>query len=201
MFHVELRRFPHVSRAFNLTREQLDERFVRPWVAGAPVELDERSWEPAKARLTIYESPEVRSDDMGLGRGWASATRAGEDVTDRVLEQARASVARFKAALVARGGRTRLSEVVALAGDSHPQARASDRLALAERAVWELLHEGRLTLHGPHGRLERERWAAVLLRWESWSDAELAVAPSGHDVGDQPAPLSRGGEQVAPDAQ
>ena len=37
----------------------------------------ERSWEPAKARLTVYEGPEVRPDDMGLGRGWATVTRGG----------------------------------------------------------------------------------------------------------------------------
>ena len=177
MFHVELRRFPHVSRAFNLTDRQLDERFVRPWVAGAPVQLDERSWEPTKARLTIYEGAEVRSGDMGLGRGWATVTRDGEDVTARVLEQASASVARFKEVL-ARHGRMSLSDVVALAGESHTAARVSDRLALAERAVWELLHEGRLTLNGVDGPLARERWAAVLLQWESWSDPGLTIAPS-----------------------
>ena len=200
MFHVELRRFPHVSRAFNLTPEQLDERFVRPWVAGAPVEWDERSWEPSKARLAIYESAEVRSEDMGLGRGWATVTRDGEDVTARVLEHARASVARFKEAL-ARGGRMSLSDVVALTSESHAAARVSDRLALAERAVWELLHEGRLTLHGAERSLAREHWASVLLRWESWSDPGLTVEPSGHDLGDQAAPLGGGGEQVAPDAK
>jgi hypothetical protein len=200
MFHVELRRFPHVSRAFNLTPEQLDGRFVRPWVAGAPIQLDERSWEPAKARLTIYEGAEVRSDDMGLGRGWATVTRDGEDVTAHVLEQARASVARFKEELAGRG-RMSLSDVVALTGESHTAARVSDRLALAERAVWELLHEGRLTLNGAGGPLAREHWASILLRWESWSDPGLTVAPSGHDLSDQPAPLGGGGEQVAPDTK
>jgi hypothetical protein len=197
MFHVEVRRFPHVSRAFNLTAEQLDERFVRPWVAGAPIELDDRSWEPAKARLTVYEGPEVRRDDMGLGRGWATVTRSGDDVTARVLDNARASVKRFKDVL-ARSGRMSLADVVALAGESHAQARASDRLALAERAVWELLHEGRLILGGRDGPLARDLWRETLLRWESWSDATVTV--SGHDLGDQPATLGGGGEQVAPDA-
>jgi hypothetical protein len=149
-------------------------------VAGAPVELEDRAWEPAKARLAIYEAPEVHAEDMGLGRGWAGVTRAGEDITERVLEAARASVERFKATLLAHGHAT-LAEVVALAGASHPHARASERLALAERAVWELLHQSRLTLTGPDGPLEREQWSATLLRWESWTDASWAVAPKARD--------------------
>ena len=32
VFHVELRQFPHVARVFNLSREELDARFARPWV-------------------------------------------------------------------------------------------------------------------------------------------------------------------------
>jgi hypothetical protein len=174
MFHVELRRFPHVARAFNLTAEELDERIVKPWAAGAPVELDDRSWEPAKARLSIYEGPAIGPEEIGLGRGWATATRAGEDVTWRLLEDARGSLQRFKARLTTRMS---LGAVVALAGESHPHARASDRLALAERAVWELLHEHRLTLIGADGPMEREQWEPVLLRWESWSDEAIAIEP------------------------
>jgi hypothetical protein len=176
MFHVELRRFPHVSRAFNLTPQELEARFVKPWVAGAPVELDERTWEPAKARLTIYEAAEVKPEDMGLGRGWSLVTRDGRDVTARVLEASRASVERFKATLLGQG-RLSLGQVVALAGNTHPGTRISDRLALAERAVWELLHEGRLTLSGSDGPLEREQWESLLLRWESWADSGIAIEP------------------------
>jgi hypothetical protein len=178
VFHVELRRFPHVARAFNLSAEELQARIVTPWVAGAPVELEEREWEPARCKLAIYEAPEVPPEDRGMGRGWATVTRAGEDVTARVLEQARGSVERFKAALTSRE-RVTLTEAVALAGQGHPGARVSDRLALAERAVWELLHEGRLTLVGPDGPLEPAHWGPVLLRWESWTDASVAVQPRG----------------------
>ena len=72
MFHVELRQFPHVARAFNLTREQLDERFVRAWVSGVPVEHEDRRWAPDRARLAILEGPELRLDEIGMGRGWAT---------------------------------------------------------------------------------------------------------------------------------
>jgi hypothetical protein len=174
MFHVELRRFPHMARAFNLTREELDARIVKPWVGGAAFELDGRRWEPGRTRLTIYEGPELRSEEMGMGRGWSNAARAGEDVTSRMLGAARGSVERFKATLTA-AGRLSLAEVVQLAGDSHPDARVSDRVALAERAVWELLHEGRLTLLGTDGALDRGSWGPALLRWEAWSDGPLFV--------------------------
>jgi hypothetical protein len=174
VFHVELRRFPHVARAFNLTAKELNERIVKPWAAGAPVEFDDRSWEPAKARLSIYEGPEIRPEDIGLGRGWATATRAGEDVTARVLEDARGSLQRFKARLATR---MTLAAVVALAGELHPQSRVSDRLALAERAVWELLHERRLTLIGRNGPIKQTQWEPVLLSWESWTDGTISIEP------------------------
>jgi hypothetical protein len=172
-FHVELRRFPHVARAFNLTGEELQDRIVTPWVAGAPLELEDREWEPARTKLAIYEGPEVPPADRGLGRGWATVTRAGENVTARVLEEARGSVERFKAELLTHG-RLTLREVVALAGESHPHARVSDRVALAERAVWELLHAGRLALEGT---AERDQWGPVLLSWDAWCERGAAVEP------------------------
>ena len=55
MFHVELRQFPNVTRAFNLTREELDERILGPWIAQAGIELNDRRWSTEKARLTVYE--------------------------------------------------------------------------------------------------------------------------------------------------
>ncbi len=87
MFHVELRQFPHQTRAFNLTREQLDARILRPWVSDGAVELDDRRWSSERAKLTVYEGPELSPDQLGLGRGWANVTRAGEDVTARVLAE------------------------------------------------------------------------------------------------------------------
>jgi hypothetical protein len=183
MFHVELRRFPHVARAFNLSREELEERIVKPWLGGAIVEFDDRQWEPARTRLAIYEGPQLRPEEMGMGRGWAGVTRAGTDVTDRILQEARGSISDFKQALLARG-RLTLAEVVALAGQGHPGVKVSDRLALAEQAVWELLHQGRLTLVGPAGAVEREQWGPVLLRWQSWTDGSTAIAPLRDDLGD-----------------
>ena len=72
MFHLELRQFPHVARAFNLSREELERRFVGPWVSGQAIDQDDRRWSPEKARLTILEGPELRLEEIGLGRGWAN---------------------------------------------------------------------------------------------------------------------------------
>ena len=44
MFHVELRQFPHVTRSFNLTREELDAARAAPVGGGAAIELDDRRW-------------------------------------------------------------------------------------------------------------------------------------------------------------
>jgi len=88
VFHVQLRQFPNVARAFNLTREELDSQILVPWAAGEPVTWSDRKWPPDKARITIYEGPQLRTEEIGLGRGWANATRTGEDVTERVLTEA-----------------------------------------------------------------------------------------------------------------
>jgi len=187
VFHVELRQFPHQTRAFNLTREELDARILRPWVSGAAIELDDQRWAPDRARLTIYEGPALAGDQLGLGRGWANATREGQDVTARLLAEAAhpPPVAELKRELVARlaGGPVPLTGVVDLAGESYPQARVSERLALCEQAVWELLHEGAVELARDGAPVAREQWQVTLLEWRSWAGDDLAVARGHLKVG------------------
>jgi hypothetical protein len=180
VFHVELRQFPHQTRSFNLTREELDARVLGPWVAGRGVELDDRLWTPERAKLTIYEGPELAGDQLGLGRGWANVTRQGEDVTARLLAEAAhpPPVAELKRDLVARvaGEPVALSRVVELTGERYPQARVSERLALCEQAVWELLHEGAVELVRAHAPVSGSAdWQAVLLDWGSWSAGGAAI--------------------------
>jgi hypothetical protein len=179
VFHVELRRFPHVARAFNLTEEELQVQIVLPWVKGAAVKLQDRTWTPDRARLTIYEAAELAAEDRGLGRGWSTVTRDGVDVTSRMLEAARKLVPQttgIKRALLAAAGPVPLSEVVSLAA---PAGRPSERLAVAEQAVWELLHEGAVTLARPGSRepVPPEQWEELLLRWDSWASAGASVVP------------------------
>jgi hypothetical protein len=180
VFHVELRQFPNSVRAFNLSREELMARILGPWVAGVPVEWGERRWNPEKARIAVYEGRALGQEEIGLGRGWANATRSGQEVTAQMLEEARVPPAleRFKEEVGDRCERApvTLPAPVALAGESHPQARLSDRLALAEQAVWQLLHEGRLQMLRAGEPLAREDWGPVLLSWEAWRDDEITVA-------------------------
>jgi hypothetical protein len=177
VFHLELRQFPYVARAFNLSREELDRRFARPWVTGIEIEHDDRRWTPAKAKLVIYEGPALRPDELGLGRGWATAGKTGQEVTETILAEAgrgaegRSTLEVVKAA-VRGAARTPLTlpEVVALVAADYPDWRPSQQLSLAEQAVWELLHQRRLIMSGPEGPLESERWPEVLLSWASWGD-------------------------------
>jgi hypothetical protein len=179
VFHVELRQFPHQTRAFNLTREQLDARIVRPWVSDGGVELDDRRWSSERAKLTIYEGPELPPDQLGLGRGWANVTRAGEDVTAQVLSErsqpAPVTELKLQAAERCAYGPLPLARLVELAGERYPQARVSERLALCEQAVWELLHEGGVRLIRGGGTVSREDWQGVLFRWEAWTSDAVAV--------------------------
>lgn len=176
MFHVELRRFPHLARVFNLSQQELQERFVTPWVSGTPIVLDDRRWSTEKTRLTIYEGREVAADERGMGRGWSIVTRSGQDVTVSMLEVGAESspLAELKRQLL-EAAPLRLGETVTLAGASRP----SERLALAELAVWELLHDGRLVLVKESAQVAREHWQAVLLDWTSWTGAQTVLQLPG----------------------
>lgn len=173
MFHVQLRQFPYVTRAFNLNREQLDARILGPWAVGSAVDLNDRSWEPDRARLTIYEGPELAREEIGLGRGWASVQRSGEDVTARLLAQVEAmpGLEQFKGELVSMTarGRVALPRVVELAGERQLRSRPSERLALCEQGVWELLHQHKVKIVRGEQTLRPDQWQLVLLDWSTWT--------------------------------
>lgn len=177
MFHVELRQFPHVAREFNLSDDQL-ERLVRPWVEGKVVEMGERKWAPERARLTIYEGPQLRPDEIGMGRGWSNATRSGQDVTARILQDAQSPAARpgeladvkLRLLEACAQGPIEVRESVRLAGVLAPGARASERVALAEQAVWELLHTGNLRMLQDGEEVTRDHWEPLLLSWATWGE-------------------------------
>jgi hypothetical protein len=51
----------------------------------------------------------------------------------------------------------------------------SERLALAERAVWELLHQRALTMLRDEKTVPREQWEAALLSWKEWAAPTIVL--------------------------
>jgi hypothetical protein len=84
VYHVEVRQFPHNTCHFNLGERELLALAV-PWVNQEWVEVGERRWNVNQAKLTILEGPHLSGSQLTMGRGWRSAQRRSEDVTERVL--------------------------------------------------------------------------------------------------------------------
>jgi hypothetical protein len=176
VYHLELRQFPHTARVFNLNRAEVDTRFAVPWVKGEMIDHDERRWPPERTRLKILMGPAVRLDELGLGRGWGQVTKDSEDVTDAVIARAergarsRPEVEALKEQVAQAVGQVlSFGAVAALAGTAHPGWRASEQLSLAEQAIWELLHQERLTLVCGGEPVAPEQWQEVVLRWSTWT--------------------------------
>jgi hypothetical protein len=181
VFHVQISQLPHSARAFNLHRDTLFTTVVEPWLRGDTIELGDRTWNPAKAELTVYEGRELRPDELGMGRGWSNAVRAGDDVTARVIDEARrqaeppraqaSALERFKEEVLEQcgAGRIGIHQVMWLASAEFPGSRASERLALAEQSVWELLHQHRLRMLIDGDPVPAEEWERIVLRWETWA--------------------------------
>jgi len=94
-------------------------------------------------------------------------------------------VSELKAEVLERAAGARLSapEVLELAHARHPGWRASDRLAIAELAVWELLHQNRVQIVHGEQPVEQDQWGSILLEWETWAPKAgtplLFVEPAG----------------------
>jgi hypothetical protein len=85
-FHIEL----HASglrsaHAFNLSEGELREQVLGRWARGDLVSLGDRTWDPAKCRLTVLEGPRLDPADLSYGQGWNNARKRARDVTASVL--------------------------------------------------------------------------------------------------------------------
>jgi hypothetical protein len=179
VYHLELRQFPHNACHFNLAEPELA-AIVLPWVREEWIEVAERKWNPNQATLKIIEGPQLPLDQLTMGRGWRHAEREGQDVTERVLEAARAQMAAAPPTAspeqVAQQGElladslglellallenapAPLSEAWRLAQARLAGRPASECLALAERAVSLLLNRRLIalqTLDGSAGAPDR----------------------------------------------
>ncbi len=153
MYHLELRQFPHNVCHFNLSEQELA-AIVDPWVRGEFIEIEERKWNINQAKLTILEGPELTLDQLTMGRGWRTAERDGENVTDRVLaaagEAQKAAAAKAAVAPGPLGDAFSLGvQIAALLGPDpvglldawrtaaagSPSLAPSESLALAEQAL------------------------------------------------------------------
>jgi hypothetical protein len=184
VLHVELHRFPHSARAFNLSEQEVRATIAAPWEAGRLIELGERFWAPGECRLTILEGPELAASELGMGRGWTAARRRGRDVTDELIRAPAAADPRtvpagrpfadFKDEVLGLAVRDAvpLRQIWRLAAARYPERPLSECLGLAERAAAELLHDELVVLLDGDAH-EAER---TLRAWETWSPPEDPVA-------------------------
>lgn len=50
--------------------------------------MGDREWEPRDSSLKILDGPQLVTQDLAFGQGWANAERASENVTREVLASA-----------------------------------------------------------------------------------------------------------------
>jgi hypothetical protein len=89
MFHIELRQFPHNMCHFNMTEQELFAQIVNGWAQEQWIELGDRKWNPHQSKLIVLEGPQIPVEQLSMGRGWPTAQRQGEDVTERVRSSCR----------------------------------------------------------------------------------------------------------------
>jgi hypothetical protein len=148
---------------FNLTPDELRATVLEQWAREQWVELGERKWSPHQAKLTVLEGPPIPMAQLSMGRGWRAAQRQSRDVTAELLAAAKGVAAEAAAGpaadldlvadslgleLLAELGAERapLRRAWELAWARNPSARASESLAIAERAVTALLRARLLVL-------------------------------------------------------
>lgn len=158
-----------VVREFNLSEQRLWQNFLAPLMADQDFTVEGHEFSPRQTRLKVYEGPELRPDQLGMGRGWQNVERSAEDVTERVLTRAREHTAATASAAPVTGSssvddllRERLigrlsagpiaaAEVLAAAAELMPDASEAARIEAGRRAAWALLERGAAQLT-PSGR-------------------------------------------------
>jgi hypothetical protein len=135
MFHIELRQFPHNMCHFNMTERELFDMVVDGWAREQWIELGDRKWNPHQSKLIVLEGPQIPVEQLSMGRGWPTAQRQGEDVTERVIAQAKQVVASEvapQAAVAAASGEI-AGQLQTLLGNDPEALLAAWRLATERR--------------------------------------------------------------------
>ncbi len=176
MYHIELRQFPHNVCRFNLSGPELG-AIVTPWVSERFVEVGERKWRADQARLTILEGPELGAEQLTMGRGWRAAERQSENVTERLLAEAKQALAGHAGAgYAAAGAPAAVSEAQPVTTGA-TAAPAPAPVAGASRAGAAALADP-LTLGVQLASLLGEDAAALLAAWQGVAVRAGGLAPS-----------------------
>src|SRR6185312_14563689 len=128
VYHLELRQFPHNVCRFNISEAELREQVLLPWAQEKWIEFGERKWSPHQATLTVLRGPRIPFGQLTMGRGWRTAQRDGEEVTDELLAGVRGELEGGGVGAVAPGGAGGPSAVA-------PAAPADVPVALGSRAA------------------------------------------------------------------
>jgi hypothetical protein len=189
-FHVELKDQREIVRAFNLSEVEVLTRFIAPLQAGSRFAIEDKEFEPRKARLIVVEGPPLAPGELGLGMGWTTARKRGEDVTQRFLDSRTGStlqpleptvelVGRLRERILGRlaAGPMPLDQAIGLSADLLAGHRVSERLAAVETVVWQLLHtDGGRELTADGLSIPRDLWEATVLDASTWFDGGDVVA-------------------------
>lgn len=125
-YHVEISSSLRHARAFNLGEAEL-RAIVEPWLAGRPVELGDREWEPAKSALKVLEGPALELPELAYGQGWSNAGRSAENVTRSVLAAATPQAAPAAFLLESDAPREAATEIAAAHGGRKVDWREAQR--------------------------------------------------------------------------
>ena len=91
VYHVGITDFPHHVNRFNMTGPEVG-ALLLAWAQERVFDLGDQKWNPQTAELIVIEGPEIPISGLSLGRGWPTAEREGEEVTARVLAEAREAI-------------------------------------------------------------------------------------------------------------
>lgn len=128
MFHIEISAGLHRARVFNVSREDLVERVVQPWLEDRTIEAGEREWRPRDSSLKILEGPRMENTDLAFGQGWSNAERASKNVTREMLETAPPAPAPDAFVIETESPEALLAEVVGFRGRPMHWAEARQKI-------------------------------------------------------------------------
>jgi hypothetical protein len=125
-YHVEIREFPRNVNRFNMSGQEIG-AILLAWAQERVFELGDQRWNPQTAEITVLEGPEIPVSSLSLGRGWPTAMREGQDVTERVIAEAREAIVDGSVARAAQG-----AEAFEAPGAAEPSAPAQTAPVEAE---------------------------------------------------------------------